>query len=103
MIFAALEYPEDYEDIHYDLVNSLSARFQTIESGIQGDSWVWIHFGDDKVAVDTFTSMKHLIKSSRSGSHVESVIQALQDYYTVRVFPDPELEAHEPDQNEERA
>jgi hypothetical protein len=95
MIFAALEYPEAYEDIHYDLVHSLRARFQTIESGIQCDSWVWIHFGEDKVAVDTFTSMKHLIKSSRSGAHVESVIRVLQEHYTVRVFAKPELEPHE--------
>jgi hypothetical protein len=103
MIFAALEYPETYEDMHDGLVAFVKARFSKIDFGLQGDSWIWIFLGDDKVAIDTFSSMKHLIKASRPGSHVDAVIEALRGAYTVRVYSAPELEPHEPDQNEERA
>ena len=77
MIFAALEYPQTYEAAHSGLVAYLKTRFPKLDSGLQCDSWIWIWFGDDKVAIDTFTSMKHLVKSSKSGEHVDAVIQAL--------------------------
>jgi len=100
MVFAALEYPETYEDAHLSLVAYLRTRFPKLDSGLQCDSWIWIWFGDDKVAIDTFTSMKHLVKSSRSGEHVDAVIRALIQQYTVKVYPTPELEPHEPEEYE---
>lgn len=34
-------------------------HFSSVESGLQGDSWIWILDGDEKVSIDSFTSMKH--------------------------------------------
>ena len=62
MIFAALDYPERYEEIHDELVAFVKTRFASVESGLQSDSWIWIHLGQEKVAVDTFSGMKHSIK-----------------------------------------
>lgn len=95
MIFAEMEYQEEYWNFHTQLHEHLSAHFQHLKSGIQGDSWFWIYDDGQKVAIDTFTSMKHQIKASVASPLVESVIEALQLKYRVKVYHEPELETHE--------
>ena len=51
--------------------------------------------GEVKVAIDTFSSMKHQVKSEKPGRHVQKVIEALQLKYKVKVYERPELEGHE--------
>jgi hypothetical protein len=74
MIFAEMEYPQDYWDIHDELVRHVQAHFSQVESGHQSDSWIWITSGDEKVAIDTFTAMKHQVKSARPGPLVQDVL-----------------------------
>lgn len=95
MIFAELEYPLDYSDFHDELVDYLTACFPEIQYGLQGDSWIWITDGDEKVEVDTFTSMKHQIKSAHDGKFVQKVMATLSARYKLRVYEIPELEGHE--------
>ncbi len=95
MIFAELEYEKHYSDVHAELVACLGRRFVRVQSGLQGDSWIWILDGEERVAVDTFTSMKHQIKSPKEGVHVQKVIATLRRQFDVRVYEQPELEAHE--------
>ncbi|WP_028604322.1 hypothetical protein [Ottowia thiooxydans] len=95
MIFAEMEYPEDYWDFHGQLKDFLSAHFAHIDSGLQGDSWFWIYDGQQKVALDTFSSMKHQIKSAAPCEHVQLVIKTLQLRYKVNVYPEPEVEGTE--------
>lgn len=95
MIFAEMDYQEEYWDFHSRLDVHLSAYFPHLESGIQGDSWFWIYDGEQKVAIDTFKSMKHQIKASAVGPLVRAVIKVLRLKYRIKVYPEPELEAHE--------
>lgn len=95
MIFADLEYPEDYWDFHDELVEYLQTKFSEIQSGHQGDSWIWITDGNEKVEIDTFTSMKHKIKSAHDGNLVQNVMATLSAKYKLRVYEIPELEGHE--------
>ncbi len=95
MIFAQIEYQGYYDDVHDGLRAYLGAHFSKVQSGQQGDSWIWILDGEEKVAVDTFTSMKHQIKSARAGPHVQKVIETLALKYKVTVYGKPELEGHE--------
>jgi hypothetical protein len=97
MIFAELRYPDRYEDFHDELLAFVRTRFADIESGLQGDSWMWIMDGDEKVALDTFSSMKHQVKLPKPGPHVEKVIDALKEKYEITIYGAPELEAHEDD------
>lgn len=97
MIFAEMKYPEHYEDFHNELLAFVRTRFADVESGLQGDSWIWIMDGGEKVALDTFSSMKHQVKSSKPGPHVEKVIDALKEKYEITIYGEPELEAHEDD------
>ena len=95
MIFAEMEYEGEYQDVHDELVSFLRGEFLRVESGLQGDSYIWILDGSEKVAVDTFTSMKHQIKSPRSGAHVQKVMEVLLRKYKVTIYETPEPEGHE--------
>ena len=95
MIFAQMQYQEHYDDVHDELLALLAAHFLDVEEGHQGDSYVWILDGEKKVAIDTFTSMKHQIKSPKGGPHVQKVIDTLRLKYSVNVYEIPEFECHE--------
>ena len=96
MIFAELQYEQHYSDVHVELVRLLQSAFPNLQHGLQGDSWIWIFEGEEKVAVDTFSSMKHQVKSEHLDSGlVEQVIRALSEKYQLTEFDDPEPEGHE--------
>jgi hypothetical protein len=95
MIFAEMEYQEHYSDLHPELSAFVSRNFSKVEHGLQGDSWIWILDEGEKVAIDTFTSMKHQIKSPKAGPHVQKVVDLLKRRYKLRVYEKPELEGHE--------
>ncbi len=95
MVFAEMEYQKDYSDFHAELLTFIREHFSQVQAGLQGDSWIWIFDGGDKVAIDTFTSMKHQIKSSKAGAHVQTVIETLLRQFALKVYEEPELEAHE--------
>ncbi|BCR23791.1 hypothetical protein [Aquipseudomonas alcaligenes] len=95
MIFAEMLYPQDYWDFHKDLESHLLQHFEDIECGLQSDSWFWIKIGGHKVAVDTFSAMKHQIKCVEPGAHVQQVIDVLKTRFAVNVYPEPVPEGHE--------
>ena len=97
MIFADFEYSDKYSDVHSELVGFVNAHFSQVKSGLQGDSWIWILDGDEKVAIGTFSSMKHQVKSKKPGVHVQQVIDALRLRYKLKVYEEPELEGIEDD------
>ena len=96
MIFGELQYEKHYDEMHLELVEFIEKRFSKVESGHQGDSWIWVLDENDKVQIDTFSSMYHQIKSPyRNSKLVYKVILELQRSYSVSVYPEPELEVHE--------
>lgn len=96
MIFAELEYDQHYDYLHNPLLKLVKANFKKVESGQQGDSWIWVFDGDLKVAIDTFSSMKHQVKSENGNNPlVLKVVDVLKTKYRVIVFDKPKLEAHE--------
>ena len=96
MIYAELAYPGHYSDYHDDLLQCLQERFAHIEHGHQGDSWMWIFSGEDKVAIDTFYSMQHQVKSeSGNVAFVEQVIEQLKLRFDVTILDTPAPEPHE--------
>lgn len=89
MIFAEMEYPRDYWDVHDELARHVQAHFSQVESGHQSDSWIWITRGDEKVGIDTFTSMKHQVKSAQPGPLVQDIARrvGVQVYATCLCSP----------------
>ena len=80
-----MEYQKNYWDFHAELLPFVNMHFSKVEAGLQGDSWIWILDGGEKVAIDTFTSMKHQIKSPTAGSHVQKVVETLLLRYKLKV------------------
>lgn len=96
MIFAELKYDEDYADKHFELVEFLKNEFDDIQYGLQGDSWIWIFDGDEKVAIDTFYSMKHQVMSTGSQCKlVHRVLTKLSERFELSILDEPEYEPHE--------
>jgi hypothetical protein len=95
MIFAELQHDQSYYEVHESLVALLSHHFPSIESGLQGDSYVWVLSNDQKVAVDTFTSMHHEVKSSKPSPLANQVLAVLARQYQLRIIDPPESETHE--------
>lgn len=95
MIFAQLAYRSHYTAFHSELTAFVERHFHRVQSGLQGDSWIWILEGDEKVAIDTFTATKHQVKSAKAGPLVQKVIATLLTKYAVEVYRIPEVEGHE--------
>lgn len=95
MIFAEMEYPGRYQDFHAQLGVHLERHFPHLQSGLQVDSWFWVFGPGEKVAIDTFSSMRHQIKSAKAGPLVQQVIEVLQLKFKVNVYKRPEPEGHE--------
>lgn len=95
MVFADLKYSGCYEEIHDDLFSFLQRRFDHVEGGLQGDSWICVRLDGKKVEIDTFLAMTHQIKSSGPGEHVQSVVAALRERYEIIVHAEPKPEPHE--------
>ena len=96
MIFAEFKKVHMPHELHKELVEFIKSRFPNVQSGLQGDSWIWITDGNEKVEVDTFSSMNYKIKSaSKDGSLVQKVIDTLNSKYDISILGKPELEGHE--------
>jgi len=96
MIIAQLDYSGTYDEHHSTLLKYLKTMFVKVESGFQGDSWIWIYEGDEKVAIDSFSSMKHQVNAADKDSVlVKKAIEVLKQKYKVVVYEAPESEAHE--------
>lgn len=96
MIYAELQYEEHYSEVHSGLVDFLKLKFPNLESGLQGDSWIWIFDGNEKVAIDSFSSMKHQVKcSSPQSKLVDRVIDVLSSQYSMEVYQKSKLESDE--------
>ncbi len=95
MIFAEMEYRPHYDAFHSELTAFVALHFRSVQSGLQGDSWIWIFEGNEKVALDTFTAAKHQVKSAKAGPLVRKVIDTLLSKYAVKVYRTPEREGHE--------
>jgi hypothetical protein len=96
MIFAEMEYEKEYSEFHGELVDFIEDWFSDVKSGLQGDSWIWIFENNEKVAIDTFSSMKHQIKSSSADSELKNkVLERIGSKYKLIIYKTPELEGHE--------
>ena len=96
MIFADLDYQAHYSEMHAELIELIETNFAETQHGLQGDSWIWIFEDGEKVAIDSFSSMKHQVKSdSREGRLARKVLALLSEHYPLNEYAEPELEPHE--------
>jgi hypothetical protein len=88
VIFAELD-----RDRFDEIVQALTSQFEDIEHGRQGDDWIWIHLGDDKIEIDSFFSMN--LEVLGKYKHLPIISQILQGFKTgwiLKVFNPPKID-----------
>lgn len=89
VIFAELD-----RDKFDEVLQTLMKHFEHIESGRQGDDWIWIHLTDeDKIEIDSFFSMQLEVKAKYK--HHPFVIQILHEMkkdWILQVFDPPKID-----------
>jgi len=88
VIFAELD-----RDKFDEILQSLTERFKDIQSGRQGDDWIWIHVGDDKIEIDSFFSMQLEVKGKyKQQATATQILQYLKDNWVIQVFDPPKID-----------
>ena len=96
MVFAELRYEGHYDYQHDNIVNCLQEAFPDLQSGHQGDSWIWVGDEDNRVSIDTFYSMTHQVKAaSPDNALLGLVLNRLQSSFELEIFENPQAEPHE--------
>ena len=78
----------------FDLIlKTLMEHFENIEYGRQGDDWIWIPLGDDKIEIDSFYSMNLEVKGEYEHLvFVRQVLKELKDDWILEVFDPPKVD-----------
>lgn len=85
VIFAELE-----RDKFEEILARLMQHYPDIQSGRQGDDWIWVHFDDDKVEIDSFTSMQLEVKAKRRHTAVvQKLVNFMEPRWVLQVFDPP--------------
>ena len=88
VIFAELD-----RDRFDEILQALTKYFENIQYGRQGDDWIWIHVGEDKVEIDSFFSMQLEVKGKyKYLETVRQVIQKMENDWIVQVFNPPKAD-----------
>ena len=88
VIFAELD-----RDHFADITQVLSAHFADIESGSQGDDWIWIHLGEDKIEIDSFYSIELEVKGKYKYLTVaKQIIQNMNSEWILQSFDPPKID-----------
>lgn len=87
--FAVIDTGQRYDDFYDELLAFIKAHFAHVQSGIQGDAWIWITEGDQKVAVDSFSAMRFEIKAVARNELLQRVIDTIAGRYPVRLYDPP--------------
>ena len=77
-----------------EILQTLKSHFENVESGRQGDDWIWIHLGDDKIEIDSFFSMNLEVKGMyKYLPVVQQILQELDADWVLEIFdpPKPDL------------
>jgi len=88
VIFAELN-----RDHFEEILQSLMGQFKNIQSGRQGDDWIWIQLGEDRIEIDSFYSMELEVKGKRK--HYMVAMQAIQNMdksWILQVFDPPKID-----------
>jgi len=88
VIFAELD-REHFESI----LERLKQSPQVIQSGRQGDDWIWINFRYGKIEIDTFYSMNLEVKGRREQyDSVNQLLKSLDIKWIIAVFNPPKID-----------
>ena len=89
VIFAELN-REKFEDI----LERLMKFFRPVQFGRQGDDWIWVHFDDGKIDIDTFTSDNLQVKGKKGQARsAKEILDCLDKDWIVKKFNPPQADS----------
>lgn len=79
---------------HFDkILQTLREHFKKVQSGRQGDDWIWIQFGEDSIEIDSFYSMELEFKGKYQYINVaKQIIQDMDSKWILQVFDPPKVD-----------
>lgn len=89
VIFAELN-REKFEDI----LERLMKFYQMVQFGRQGDDWIWVHFNDGKIDIDSFSSDNLQVKGKKTQARsAKELLEYLEKEWVIKKFnpPQPDL------------
>jgi hypothetical protein len=88
VIFAELDRAK-FEEI----LARLRLHFQNIEFGRQGDDYIWVHFSNSKIEIDTFYSMNLEVKAQRGQYPLcKEILSCLNNEWIIQEFIPPKVD-----------
>ena len=77
-----------------EILQTLMQHYQDIQSGRQGDDWIWIHLTEeDKIEIDSFFSMELEVKGKYKYLTIaEQVLQNMEKDWIMQVFDPPKVD-----------
>ena len=85
VIFAELD-REKFEDI----LERLMKFYQMVQFGRQGDDWIWVHFPDGKMDIDSFSSNNLRVKGkSVQQKSAKEILDCLEKDWILKKFNPP--------------
>lgn len=87
--FATIEHSQSYYEFFNELLPHIRSAFDDVQSGVQGDAWIWIFRDGQKVAVDTFYSMQFEINADEDCALLRDVISHIERKFPVRLYSEP--------------
>ncbi len=76
-----------------EILQTLMEHFKDIQSGRQGDDWIWIHAGDDKLEIDSFFSMQLEVKGKyKQLEAAKQILQDLDEHCILQIFDPPKID-----------
>lgn len=93
MVIGEIIHEQHYVDVFQGLLELINTMFENVDSGIQGDAWIWIFEEEEKVSLDTFSSMRFQIRvEKKDGQLLDKILSILESKYKLSLYEEPEFE-----------
>lgn len=88
VIFAELK--RDYFD---EIRHQVENHYATIQYGSQGDDWIWLHYDDGKIEIDSFYSMELEMKGPKNKQDfANEILSWMQPKWIITRFDPPKID-----------
>ena len=79
---------------HFDEIRQeAQKRYTKVQYGSQGDDWIWLHYDDDKIEIDSFYSMELEMKGSKNKQHfADEILSWMQPEWIITKFEPPKID-----------
>lgn len=76
-----------------EILQALESHLENIQSGRQGDDWIWIQLGEEKIEIDSFYSRNLEMKGKYKQLTIAmQILQQMDDAWVIQFFDPPKID-----------